>query len=94
MKKFTEQMKISPKSMKTIVKTDIKHSPNKMPKHQHLIDLQKQKRADRTQLLLNFMKDGTQGREMVFSDEELFTVRAQFNSQNGRFLAKHPEDSP
>jgi len=57
------------------------------PKLQHLTDLQKQKRA------VEF-HEGFHARGRFFSDEELFRVRAQFNTQNGRMLAKHHEDTP
>ena len=58
--------KMDPKSMRTIVETDLKLSPLKLKKRQHLTVLQQRKRAD---LLWNFLKSGTQKGEIVFSDE-------------------------
>ena len=82
-------MNISPKTMRTIVKTDLKLLPFKLKKLHQLIDLQKKKRADRAQVLLNFMKDGMRKGDIVFSDEELFTLEAKFNPQNDRVLQRN-----
>ena len=49
--------------MRTIVKTDLKLSPLKLKKRQHLTVLQKRKRAG---LLLNLLKSDTQKGEIVF----------------------------
>ena len=40
------------------------------------------------------MKSGTPTDEIVFSDEKMFTVEAQFNPQNDRVLARHLEGIP
>ena len=40
------------------------------------------------------MKSGMHEEEIVFSDEKVFTVEAQFNHQNDRVLAKHSSDIP
>ena len=40
------------------------------------------------------MKDGTQKRDIVFSNEKLFTVEAKFNSENDRVLAKKCDNIP
>ena len=60
-----------------------------MTNKQQLMDLQKQKRLDRSKILLNAMKHGTQAGEIVFSDEKMFTLEAKLNSQNNRILAKN-----
>ena len=86
MRKMANQMKMDPKSMRTIVKTDLKLSPFKLRKSQHLTVLQKKKRVNRSRLLLNLMKSGMCEEEIVFSDEKVFTVEAQFNHQNDRVL--------
>lgn len=88
MRKMAQEMNMDPKSMRTIVKGDLKLSPFKLKTRQQLTVLQKRKREERARLLLNFMKSGTQTGEIVFSDEKMFTVEAQFNSQNDRVLAK------
>ena len=40
------------------------------------------------------MKSSSPTGEIVFSDEKMFTVEAQFNPQNDRVLARHSEDIP
>ena len=80
--------------MRTIVKTDLKLSPLKLKKRQHLTVLQQRKRAERAGLLWNLLKSGTQKGEIVFSDEKIFTLEAKFNPQNDRVLAQHSEDVP
>ena len=94
MRKMARDMIIDPKSMRAIVKTDLKLSPLKLKKRQQLTVLQKRKRAERARLLLTLMKSGTPTNEIVFSDEKMFTVEAQFNPQNDRVLARHSEDVP
>ena len=68
---------------------DLKLSPFKLKKLHQLTDLQKKKRVDRVQVLLNFMKE-----DIVFSDEKLFTVEAKFNPQNDKVLAKKYDNFP
>ena len=58
-RKMAQKINISPKTMRTIIKTDFKLSPFKLKKLHQLTDLQKKKRADRAQVLLNFIKNGT-----------------------------------
>ena len=83
---------MDPKSLRTIVKTDLKLFPLKLKKYQQLTVLQKRKRAERTQLV-NLMKSGTLTGK-IFSDKTMFVVEAQFNPQNDRVLARHSEDIP
>ena len=87
-RKMAQKMNISPKTMRTNVKTDRKLLHFKLKKLHQLTDLQKKKRVDRAQVLLNFMKDSTQKGDIVFSGKKLFTVEAKFNPQNGRVVAK------
>ena len=75
-RKMAQEINISPKTTRTILKTDLKLLPFKLKKLHQLTDLQKKKRADRAQVSLNFMKDGMRKRDIVFSDEKLFTVEA------------------
>ena len=69
MRKMARDLKMDPKSMRTIVKTDLMLSFLKLKKRQHLTVLQKRKRAERADLLLNLLKSGTQEGKIVFSDE-------------------------
>ena len=40
------------------------------------------------------MKDGTDAWKIIFSDEKISSVEAQFNSQNDRILAKSADSTP
>ncbi len=51
MEKMARDFNIDPKSMKTIVETNLKLSPLKLKKRQHLTVLQQQKRAEKAGLL-------------------------------------------
>ena len=51
MRKMSRDFKMDPKSMRTIVKTDLKLYPLNLNKWQHLTVLQQQKRAERDGLL-------------------------------------------
>ena len=62
-------------------------------RHQ-LTALQKQKKMERAKILLNRMKDSTDARKIIFSDEKILSVEAQFNSQNNRILAKSADSIP
>ena len=57
-RKMAHEMNINPKTMKL--------SPFKLKKLHQLTDLQKKKRVDRAQVLLNFIKDGMKRRHRVF----------------------------
>ena len=57
-RKMAQEINISQKTKRTIVKMDLKLSSFKQKKLHQLTDLQKKKRADRAQVLLNFIKDG------------------------------------
>ena len=91
---MARDIKMDPKSMRAIIKTDLKFSPLKLKKRQQLTVLQQRKRAERARLLLNLIKSGTPTDEIVFSDKKMFTVEAQFNPQNDRVLARHLEGIP
>ena len=56
--------------------------------------LQKQKRMERAKILLNRIKDGMDAGEIIFFDEKIFTVEAQFNWKNNRILAKSANSIP
>ena len=51
-------------------------------------------RPKRAGLIWNFVKSGTQKGEIVFPDENIFTLETKFNSQNDRVLTQHSEDVP
>ena len=81
---------VSDKMMRNTVKTDLKLSSLKMQTCQCLSDLQKEKRLDQVKILLK-LKACTDTDEIIFSDENLFTV---CNRQNNQVLAKSFADVP
>ena len=91
---MARDMNVSEKTIRNIVKTDLKMSSFKMQTRQHLTDLQKEKRLAQVKILLNKLKAGTDTSEIVFSDKKLFTVKAICNRQNDRVLAKSSADIP
>ena len=90
---MARDLKIDEKTVRTIV-NDLKLSPLKMTNRHQLTALQKQKRMERAKILLNGMKDGIDAGKIVFFDKKIFTVEAQFNSQNDRILAKSANNIP
>ena len=79
MRGMAKKMKMDEKSMRTISK-DLKLSSYKIRKRQLLTNLQKQKRRERAQLLLNQLKGGKEVGKIIFSDTKLFMIEAKFNS--------------
>ena len=59
MRAMARDMNVSEKTIRNIVKTDLKMSSFKMQTRQHLTDLQKKKRLARAKILLNKLKAGT-----------------------------------
>ena len=94
MRAMARDMNVSEKTIRNIVKIDLKMSSFKMQTRQYLTDLQKEKRLARAKILLNKLKAGTDTDEIIFSDEKLFTVESSFNRQNDRVLAKSSADIP
>ena len=74
MRNMARDFKMDPKSVRTVVKTELKLSALKLKNHQYHNVLQQQKRVERSGLLLYLLKSGTQMGEIVFSDEKIFTV--------------------
>ena len=69
-RKMAREMDVSEKTMRSIVKTDLKFSPIKLQTCHYLANLQKEKRVARAKILLNKMKSGTDTEEIIFSDEK------------------------
>ena len=64
------------------VKTELKLSPLKPKKRQHLTVVQELKRTEIWYV----------NAESFFSDEKIFTLEAKFNPENDRLLSQHSED--
>ena len=66
-------LEIDIKSMRTIVKSDLKLSPLKLNKRQHLTVFQRRKRAERTDILWNLLKSETQKVARFFRRKNIYS---------------------
>ena len=75
MRAMARDMNVSEKTIRNIVKTDLKMSSLKMRTRQHVTNLQKEKRLARAKIFLNKLKADrpTDTSEIIFSVEKLFT---------------------
>ena len=94
MRAMAHDMNVSEKTIRNIVKIDLKMSSFKMQTCQHFTDLQKEKRLAQAKILLNKLKAGIDTSEIIFPDEKLFTIKAICNRQNDRVLVKSSADIP
>ncbi|PIC28734.1 hypothetical protein B9Z55_020552 [Caenorhabditis nigoni] len=86
MKKMSDDMDISYTSMRRIVRKELKMTSYRATKAAILSQANKEKRLIKAKRLLA----GTHKKDhliTIFSDEKLFSVEAEFNSQNYRVLA-------
>ena len=74
-------------SMHRMCKKDQGTYSYKLQKCQMLSEVTKQKRVQRAKGLLKRHRDSTL-KNLIFSDEKIFTVKAAFNHQNDRVLSK------
>ena len=93
LRKMAKETKMSARTMGRLVHEDLKMSSFTLQKRQSLSANVKQKRLDRSKVLLNELKRGTAG-ETVWSDEKIFTVEQAHNRRNDRILAKSHLISP
>ena len=78
-------------SIKPIIKNELKLCPYKMTKRQYLTPVQKENWLDSEKILLRDLKADTRKstkREIVFSDEKLFTIKNSVKNQNDWVYAK------
>ena len=94
MRAMARDMNVSEKTIRNIVKIDLKMSSFKMQTRQHFTDLQKEKRLAQAKILLNKLKAGMDTSEIIFPDKKLFTIKAICNRQNDRVLVKSSADIP
>ena len=86
LKRFARQMdkymNVSVLSMRNIVKKDLWLSAYNIRKKQHLTLAQMHKRHERARFILGELKTGTAQREIVASDEKIFTIEATVNDMS------------
>lgn len=93
MRKMASEAGVKRESMRKIVREDLNMSAYKLQKRQLLSSATKDKRLQRSRLLLNFMKAGPQP-SIIWTDEKIFTVEAVHNSHNDRILARDINSIP
>lgn len=86
LRKMAQTTKINRESLRRIVKSKLNLRPFKLQNAQHLTEQAKKTRLQRSQALLRRFADGCH-RNILFSDEKLFTIEQSFNSQNDRVWA-------
>ncbi|KAI6652445.1 hypothetical protein LOD99_7459 [Oopsacas minuta] len=83
---MAKDIQISRESMRRIVRSDLQMKAYKLNKCQLLSEQNKNKRLQRCKELVSHFKNHAH-RDILFSDEKLFTVEQVLNSQNDRILA-------
>ena len=76
---------MSPRTMRRLVHKDLKMSSFTLQKRQALSAVVKQKRLERSKILLKKFRSGTAGK-IVWSDEKIFTVEMAHNRRNDRII--------
>ena len=84
---------MSPRTMRRLVHEDLKMSSFTLQKGQALSAAVKQKRLERSKILLKKFRSGTTG-EIVWSNEKIFTVEMTHNRRNGRIIGRSIKDIP
>ena len=77
--------------MRRLVHEDLKISSFTLQKRQALSAAVKQKRLERSKILLKKFRSGTAG-EIVWSDEKIFTVEMAHNRRNDRIIGRSTKD--
>ena len=84
---------MAPRTMRRLVAGDLPMPPYKMQTRQLLGAATNAKRLARSRLLRGKLRDGTL-RNIVFSDEKVFTVHVSFNHPNNRVLSRGRQSIP
>uniref|UniRef100_A0A2S2R265 Uncharacterized protein n=1 Tax=Sipha flava TaxID=143950 RepID=A0A2S2R265_9HEMI len=83
---MAREMKIPPKTMSRIIKEDLGLGAYRRSIGQRLTDALRKIRAIRAKKLLQqYAKNGH--RQILFTDEKIFTIEEKFNRQNDRVYA-------
>ena len=93
MRKMAKDTDMSPRTMRRLIREDLKMSSFTIQKRQALSDSVKQKRLDRSKVLLNEVKQGMAG-EIVWSDEKIFSVQQAHNRRNDRVIGRNVKEIP
>jgi transposase len=92
-RKMAKELLISEKSVRQIVKKDLKLSSYRLQRKHYISEEVAAKRLARAKELLLKMKNGSLP-GLIFSDEKLFKVEASYNRQNDRVIASSSTSIP
>lgn len=92
-RKLAREADVNCKSMRLLVRKDLKLKPYHLQKRQLLSAATKEKRLARSKVLRNWMKSCTET-SVIWTDEKIFTIEKAFNSQNDRILSKDIKKVP
>ena len=81
MRQMAKFIDMSPRTIRRLVHKDLKMSSFTLQKRQTLSAAVKQKRLERSKVLLKEFRSGTVG-AIVWSDEKIFTVKFAHNRRN------------
>ena len=87
MRQMAKESKMSEATMRRLVKDDLKMKPFTLQKRQALTEATKIKRLARAKHLLSRLRKGTL-KNVVFTDEKMFTVETFHNRHNDKILAQ------
>ena len=90
---MAKSIDISPRTMRRLVHKDLKMSSFTLQKRQTLSAAVKQKRLERSKVLLKEFRSGTAG-AIVWSDEKIFTVKCAHNRRNDRIIGRNVKEIP
>ena len=92
-RKLAKDHRVSPATMRRVVKFDLKLYAYKFQKRQVLSEATRLKRKERGRELLKRLYHGMRP-SVIGADEKIFTVERAYNQQNDRVLALSLEDVP
>lgn len=93
MNKLAQEYNVSRSTVMRVVKEDLGMRPYKHRQKQLLSEATKDKRKQRSKLLLQWYEDHPDV-IVIFSDEKLFEATKKFNHQNDRILARDTSSIP
>ena len=93
MRQMAKSTDMSPRAMRQLVHEDLKMSFFTIQKRQILLAGVKQKRLERSKVVLKEFRSGMAG-EIVWSDEKFFTVEFAHNQRNDRIIGRNVKEIP
>ena len=90
-RQLARDLNVSKTTMGNLVRSDLGMRNRAVVPCQMLTTAQREKRLERCQRILNFLKSNG-GKVIVFSDEKNFLVDKYLNRRKSRYIAKRPED--